>query len=122
MRKPAPSTDTRSGNADLPEFLGRVGERVRTMRNRRGMSRKLLSKQSGVSQRYLAQLEAGDGNVSIVLLRRVANALGVPLIDLLDDRPDRSVDQLLITQFLDRLSLADLAIARDLLLTRFGGV
>jgi XRE family aerobic/anaerobic benzoate catabolism transcriptional regulator len=122
MRKPSSAQPRyRSASTDLTEFLGRVGDRVRTMRSRRGMSRKLLAKQSGVSERYLAQLEAGHGNFSIALLRRVANALGVRLVELVDDRPDRSVDHLLITQFLDRLSLADLATARDVLLSRFGG-
>ena len=56
-------------------FLVLVGERVRTARTRKGLSRKTLSERSGVSQRYLAQLEGGDGNISIALLRRVAVAL-----------------------------------------------
>jgi XRE family aerobic/anaerobic benzoate catabolism transcriptional regulator len=106
---------------DLAEFLRRVGERVRTMRSRRGMSRKLLARHSKVSERYLAQLEAGKGNFSIALLRRVAHAIGVPMPALLDERPDRSVDALLLAQFLDRLPPADLAAARDLLLARFSG-
>ena len=88
---------------DLAEFLRRVGDRVRTMRSRRGMSRKLLARHSKVSERYLAQLESGSGNFSIVLLRRVAHAIGVPLRELVDERPDRSVDSLLLTRFLDRL-------------------
>ncbi len=106
---------------DLAEFLRRVGDRVRTMRSRRGMSRKLLARHSKVSERYLAQLESGSGNFSIVLLRRVAHAIGVPLRELVDERPDRSVDSLLLTRFLDRLPPADLAEARDLLLARFSG-
>ncbi|WP_425364913.1 helix-turn-helix transcriptional regulator [Georhizobium profundi] len=52
-----------------------VGDRVRAARNRRSISRKTLSEISGVSQRYLAQLESGTGNISILLLRRVAEAL-----------------------------------------------
>lgn len=56
-------------------LLAMVGERVRTARARKGISRKRLSEISGVSQRYLAQLEGGEGNISIVLLRRVAQAL-----------------------------------------------
>jgi XRE family aerobic/anaerobic benzoate catabolism transcriptional regulator len=106
---------------DLAEFLRRVGRRVRTMRSRRGMSRKLLARHSEVSERYLAQLESGSGNFSILLLRRVAHAIGVPLPELLDERPDRSVDSLLLTRLLDRLAPADLAAARDLLLARFSG-
>ncbi|MEW5420522.1 helix-turn-helix transcriptional regulator [Amorphus sp. 3PC139-8] len=56
-------------------FLEVVGERVRNGRARRGLSRKALSEASGVSQRYLAQLESGTGNISIALLRRIAEAL-----------------------------------------------
>jgi XRE family aerobic/anaerobic benzoate catabolism transcriptional regulator len=118
---PARSAVTDKPADDLGEFLRRVGERVRTMRSRRGMSRKLLARQSKVSERYLAQLEGGRGNFSIVLLRRVAHAIGVPLPELVDDRPDRSVDTLLLNQFLDRLAPGDLAAARDLLLARFSG-
>ena len=72
------STPT-SDEAGTDAFLRRVGERVRDARGRKGLSRKLVSEQSGVSQRYLAQLEGGDGNISIALLRRVALALGVPI-------------------------------------------
>jgi XRE family aerobic/anaerobic benzoate catabolism transcriptional regulator len=53
------------------------------MRALRGMSRKVLAKVSGISERYIAQLESGKGNVSIVLLRRVSNAMGAHLEDLI---------------------------------------
>src|SRR6266581_8934483 len=121
VRSAGPPGPARPAADDLAEFLRRLGERVRTVRSRRGISRKLLARHSKVSERYLAQLEAGKGNFSIVLLRRVAHAIGVPLPDLVDERPDRSVDSLLLTQFLDRLPPADLAEARDLLLARFSG-
>ena len=48
-----------------------------------GMSRKVLAKVSGISERYIAQLESGKGNVSIVLLRRLSHAMGAPLEDLI---------------------------------------
>src|SRR5262245_14330887 len=113
---PAAATDS-----TLDTFLARLGERVRTMRSRRGMSRKVLAKHSKVSERYLAQLESGQGNCSIVLLRRIAGAMSVPVAELVDERPERSVDTLLLTQFLDRLSPNELGEARELLLARFGG-
>lgn len=106
---------------DLRAFLLRLGERVRKIRNGRGMSRKALAKHSDVSERYLAQLESGTGNCSIVLLRRIAQALSVPVAQLIDDRPDRSIENLLMRQLLDRLSPAQVAEARELLLSRFGG-
>lgn len=56
-------------------LLQRVGERVRQIRERKGIPRRVLSGQSGVSPRYLAQLESGEGNISIGLLERVAAAL-----------------------------------------------
>jgi XRE family aerobic/anaerobic benzoate catabolism transcriptional regulator len=64
-------------------FLEGLGQRVRTTRALRGMSRKVLAKVSGISERYIAQLESGKGNVSIVLLRRVSNAMGAHLEDLI---------------------------------------
>ena len=64
-------------------FLELLGQRVRTTRALRGMSRKVLAKVSGISERYIAQLESGKGNVSIVLLRRVSNAMGAHLEDLI---------------------------------------
>jgi len=64
-------------------FLEQLGQRVRTMRALRGMSRKVLAKVSGISERYIAQLESGKGNVSIVLLRRVAGAMGSHLEDII---------------------------------------
>lgn len=56
-------------------FLARVGGRVRKARERKGIARRVLSELSNVSQRYLAQLENGGGNISIALLKRVADAL-----------------------------------------------
>ncbi len=57
-------------------LIKRVGERVRFVRERKGIPRRVLSEVSGVSPRYLAQLEAGEGNISIGLLQRVSSALG----------------------------------------------
>ena len=73
------------GAPDRADWLARLGERVRAVRARRGMTRRLLSTHSGVSERFLAQLEAGQGNVSVGRLRDIAAAMNVPLSDLLDD-------------------------------------
>ena len=66
-------------------LLAQVGERVLAARKALGLSRRELSEQSGVSPRYLAQIEGGDGNVSIGLLKKVATALGQPLEALLQE-------------------------------------
>lgn len=74
----------RESKSDADEaFLVELGQRVRRMRALRGMSRKVLAQVSGISERYIAQLESGQGNVSIMLLRRVAEATGALLEDLI---------------------------------------
>src|SRR5450756_2686593 len=79
-----------SRNADA--YLHRLGERVRTLRNQRGMTRKALAQHAKVSERYLAQLEAGLGNCSIVLLRRIARAIGLPVTQLVHDGAEPPLD------------------------------
>jgi XRE family transcriptional regulator, aerobic/anaerobic benzoate catabolism transcriptional regulator len=95
-------------------FLEQLGQRVRTMRALRGMSRKVLARVSGISERYIAQLESGKGNVSIVLLRRVSNAMGAHLEDLIpatDPAPDWQV----IRDLLRKASPGQIAQAKDIL-------
>ena len=95
-------------------FLDQLGQRVRTMRALRGMSRKVLAKVSGISERYIAQLESGKGNVSIVLLRRVSNAMGAHLEDLIpaaDPAPDWQV----FRDLLRKATPSQIAQAKDVL-------
>jgi len=103
-------------------FLSMLGDRVREARASRGMTRKILARDSGVSERYLAQLESGQGNVSILLLRDIAKALDIPLEVLLLDGPEPPVDLVHTTEFLRRLSASELLQARQLLVQHFGGV
>jgi XRE family aerobic/anaerobic benzoate catabolism transcriptional regulator len=60
-------------------YLARLGERVRAWRAEHAMTRKTLALASGVSERYLAQLESGQGNISVLLLRKLAHAMQVPV-------------------------------------------
>jgi XRE family aerobic/anaerobic benzoate catabolism transcriptional regulator len=71
-------------------YLAQLGERVRAWRAQHGMSRKNLSAACGVSERYLAQLEAGEGNISVLLLRKVARAMGVPVETLVREEQPRA--------------------------------
>src|SRR5258706_8310619 len=71
-------------------YLSRLGERVRAWRTDHGMTRKALSAASGVSERYLAQLESGQGNISVLLLRKVARAMGVAVERLVREDEERS--------------------------------
>lgn len=104
---------------DSDDYLRKLGERVRRLRNQRGMSRKALAQHADVSERYLAQLEAGLGNGSIVLLRRIAGALGLPVTQLVHEGEEPALDRVLLNQFLDRLSAPAVAEAREILLQRF---
>jgi XRE family aerobic/anaerobic benzoate catabolism transcriptional regulator len=101
------------------EFLAKLGQRVRAAREQLGMARKALSASADVSERYLAQLEAGEGNASVVLLRRVATALGVRLTDLLTG-DEHTTEHRLITRFLDSLPAERLEEVLHRLVQEFG--
>lgn len=70
-------------------YLSQLGERVRAWRNGQGMTRKALAAASGVSERYLAQLEAGQGNISVLLLRKVAQAMHVAVENMVRENPEQ---------------------------------
>ena len=95
-------------------FLEQLGLRVRTMRGLAGMSRKVLAKVSGISERYIAQLESGKGNVSIVLLRRVSNAMGAHLEDLIPST-EPAPDWAVIRDLLRKATPAQIAQTKDML-------
>jgi len=102
--------------------LRSLGDRVRQARARRGMTRKQLARDSGVSERYLAQIEGGKGNISVLLLKRLAKALNMSIGALLLDGPEPSVELTHTVEFLRRLSVDDLRLAHQLLLSQFGGI
>ena len=95
-------------------FLAELGQRVRHMRAVRGMSRKELSRVSGLSERYIAQLESGHGNVSIILLRRVSAAMGTRLDDLVVSA-DLSPDWPIIRDLMSSASAEQIAKAKTIL-------
>lgn len=104
--------------ADKNPFLLALGERVRALRARRGMTRKAVAQAAEVSERHLANLEYGEGNVSILLLLQVAQALQSSLAELLGDVTTTSPEWLLIRELLEgrddatlrrvRVALADM--------------
>ena len=116
---PAAKAAAKPAGRETDTYLRRLGERVRRLRNQRGMTRKALARHAKVSERYLAQLEAGLGNGSIVLLRRIARAIGLPVTQLVHEGDEPQLDLVLLSQFLDRLSPPALAEARNLLLRHF---
>jgi len=100
---------TNSANNDIEarHLLAVLGERVRAIRVQRKMTRKDLAQKSQVSERYLAQLELGRGNTSIILLARVAAALRTDLPDLLRMRDKYTAEEILISDILRNLSPAE---------------
>lgn len=102
-RNPEPAIQDQETSVAESEFLSTLGKRVREAREARGLGRKTLAAEANVSERYLAQLEAGESNVSILLLRRIALAMGIRFAKLLDSRGEDSVEQRLIRRFLEHL-------------------
>lgn len=85
------------------DFLLFLGQRVRQVRNRRGMTRKMVAREADVSERHLAQLEAGEGNISILLLRRIVQALNVSLVELFTPESEGPAERQLIQRFLEHV-------------------
>jgi len=108
-----------AADAGRHPFLVALGERVRTLRSRRGMTRKAVAKAADVSERHLANLEYGAGNVSILVLLQVAQALHCDLSELLGDVTTSSPEWLMIRELLERRSEADLRRARQSLSEMF---
>jgi XRE family aerobic/anaerobic benzoate catabolism transcriptional regulator len=101
-------------------FLEALGERVRTLRSRQGMTRRAVALAADVSERHLANLEYGTGNVSVLVLLQVAQALQCSLAELLGDVTTSSPEWLLIRELLSKRSEADLRRARVQLGEMFG--
>ncbi len=101
-------------------FLVALGERVRTLRSRKGMTRKAVALAANVSERHLANLEYGSGNASILVLLQVARALQCSLAELLGDVTTSSPEWLLIRELLQGRDEGDLRRARMKLVELFG--
>jgi XRE family transcriptional regulator, aerobic/anaerobic benzoate catabolism transcriptional regulator len=116
----AAATSPRGAKITEDQYLKQLGERVRDARARHGMARRMLAHDSGISERYLAELESGRGNFSIVLMRRLAKAIDVPVAELVSDEETRPVEYKLLVERIGRLKAAELAEASTLLAQRFG--
>lgn len=89
-------------------LLQALGERVRNLRARRGLTRRGLASAAVVSERHLANLEYGTGNVSILVLQQIAHALQCSMAELLGDVTTASAEWLLLRELLEGRSEADL--------------
>ncbi|TVO70965.1 helix-turn-helix transcriptional regulator [Sedimenticola selenatireducens] len=89
----------------IEQLTEEVGSRVRSVRSRRGLTRKNLAFHSDVSERYLAQLERGTANVSLALLSRIAKALGVRIGSLLPEQEESCIKYPPLGELVDTFSL-----------------
>jgi XRE family transcriptional regulator, aerobic/anaerobic benzoate catabolism transcriptional regulator len=99
--KVTPETPPAEGEEKNP-FLVALGDRVRALRSRRGMTRKAVALAADVSERHLANLEYGVGNASILILLQVAGALQCSLAELIGDITTSSPEWLLLRELLER--------------------
>jgi XRE family aerobic/anaerobic benzoate catabolism transcriptional regulator len=121
-RKPTSSVASMR-DSDARIFLVALGQRVRNLRNRRGTTRKALALATGVSERHLANLEYGEGNVSVLVLLEVAAALHCSLAELTGDFTTASPEWLMIRSLLenkDEQSLHEVRLAIGELLGAVG--
>jgi XRE family transcriptional regulator, aerobic/anaerobic benzoate catabolism transcriptional regulator len=118
-RRPPPDPQAgrplRDRDVNDDNYLTDLGRRVRRMRAIRGMSRKVFAQVSGISERYIAQIESGRGNLSILVLRRLAQATGTTLEDLVCEDPGQADDWMLVRDLLRRASPDAIAKAKAVL-------
>jgi XRE family transcriptional regulator, aerobic/anaerobic benzoate catabolism transcriptional regulator len=121
MQRPT-KTPTKPRRSDPRDdaYLRNLADKIRDARAQRGMTRNALATDSGVSLRFLAQLESGQANPSILVLRRITSAMGFSPDALLTEEPIRPIEQTLLMQVVNRLSGDDLVSARQLLRQHFG--
>lgn len=111
MNAPQFNPDRLAGEEKDP-FLIALGERLRALRSRRGLTRKALAKLSDVSERHLANVESGVGNASIQFLRQITTVLNCTLAEMIGDETATSPEWLMIREILRGRSDEELAKAR----------
>lgn len=115
MPEPRRSAAAKLAPADVEWVAAAVGRLVRAGRAKRGMTRRQLAHASGASERYLAQIEAGAGNPSVIVLAAVAEALDVPISDLLPRPKGRVPAMARILDLVARAPASDLSMIAELL-------
>ncbi len=119
MSPNAPGSTPENPSPDVP-LLRMIGNRIRRIRTEKGLPRKVLSGLADVSERHLAQLETGKGNISVVLLARLATALDTGLEQLFrSDNDCDSVDEIMINDLIRQLSPVDRHKALQMLTEQF---
>lgn len=114
-----PASSRAPDEAADAEFIGILSQRIREARARRAMTRKVVALNAGVSERYLAQVETGQTNPSIMVLRHITHALGISVLELLKPQQE-PVEHQLIAHFLQQLPAQQLEEALLHLMQKFG--
>ena len=120
LRKSVRASGARAKKPVAQGLLATLAEHVRAGRKRLALTRRMLAEASGVSERHLAQLESGIGNISVTLLAKVAAALHVPVVDLLREPGTRKAEIDLINDVLRDLPESTLVTLREQLLETHG--
>jgi XRE family aerobic/anaerobic benzoate catabolism transcriptional regulator len=122
VSKPHASTrerrDASAQRAEHTAFAAAVGRLVRLARAKRGATRRQLAQDSGASERYLAQIESGQGNPSVIILKSIADALDVPIIELLPRMNGRSAAMAHVLDLIARLPPSELPAVAELIASR----
>lgn len=111
-------SDASAPRAEHAAFAAGVGRLVRLARAKRGATRRQLAQYSGASERYLAQIESGQGNPSVIILKSIADALDVPIIELLPRMNGRSAAMAQVLDLIGRLPPSELPAVAELIESR----
>src|SRR5262249_44712187 len=103
---------------DHRAFVAAIGRLVRLSPAKRRMTPPQLPHASGASERYLAQIEGGEGNPSVIMLASIAQALDVPIIELLPRSNGRTAAMAQILDVLARTPRAELPALAELIESR----
>jgi XRE family aerobic/anaerobic benzoate catabolism transcriptional regulator len=121
MSEPSNNTPiTENWDEAKDPFLAVLGERLKTLRSRRAMTRKSLARLANVSERHVANVESGVGNPSIQFLRQLGTVLNCTLAEMIGDETTSSPEWLMIREILRGRDEAELATARASLVDIFG--
>jgi XRE family transcriptional regulator, aerobic/anaerobic benzoate catabolism transcriptional regulator len=113
-------TASETGHSGQDAFAAEVGRLLRLARAKRGMTRRQLAHDSGISERYLAQIESGQGNPSVIILRSIAQALEAPIVELLPHSEQHSAAMSQVLDLLARVSPSELPALAELIAGRVG--
>lgn len=119
MPQRLPLFESDAGEGERDPFLVALGERLRDLRARRGLTRKALARTAEVSERHIANVEMGVGNASIQFLRQLTAVLNCTLAEMIGDETASSPEWLMIREILRGRTDEELAKARSTLASVF---